>query len=115
MLILLDDKTLETPLPYMPVGPIDLVMSPDVCCHQPLHPSAQFFRLLRPHDHVEVIGHQAVGKNLDRVESSAQPQEIREGLEVFVLVENSPVPVPTVVDVVDKSISKGSLDARHGN
>ena len=114
MVILLDNKALEPALPHMSVSAIDLVMPAYVGCHQPLHPSAQFLCLFRPHDHMEVVGHHAVGEDFDGVESSTQPQEISKSLKILILVEDVPLSVATVEDVVDETISKGSGYSRHG-
>jgi len=62
---------------------------------------------------MEVVGHHAVGKNFDGVESSAQPQEISKGLKILILVEDVLLPVPTVEDVVDETISEGSRYSWH--
>ena len=113
MIILLHNKALEAPLPYVPVSAIDLVMPPDIRRHQPLHPFAQFLCLLRPHDHMEVVWHEAVRKNFDRIEPSAQSQEVGKRLEILALMEDILLPVAAVVDVVDKSVSKGSGNSRH--
>jgi len=113
MVILLDNKAFEPALPYMPVGAIDLVMPSYVCCHQPLHPFAQFLCLFRPHNHVKVIGHHAVGEDFDGIESPAQPQKISKGLKILILVEDVLLPVATVEDVVDETISEGSRYSRH--
>ena len=108
MIVLLHRKTLEPPLPDVPVGAIDLVMAPDICRHQPLHPFTQLFGLFRPHDHVKVIRHETVRENLDRIEPSAQSQEVSERLEIFAFVEDVPLSVATVEDMVDETISEGS-------
>ena len=108
MVILLDNKAFEPALPHMPVGTIDLVMPTYVGRHQPLHPFAQFLCLFRPHDHVKVVGHHAVGEDFNRIESSTQPQEISKSLKILILVEDVPLPVPTVEDVIDETISEGA-------
>ena len=63
---------------------------------------------------MKVVGHHAVGEDFDGVESSTQPQEISKGLEILILVEDVLLPVATVEDVVDETISKGSGYSRHG-
>jgi len=62
---------------------------------------------------MKVVRHQAVRENFDRIESSAQSQEVGKSLEIFALVEDVLLPVSTVVDVVDKSVSKCSGNSRH--
>jgi len=62
---------------------------------------------------MKVVGHHAVGENFDRIESSAQPQKISKGLKILVLVEDVLLPVATVEDVVDETISEGSGYSRH--
>jgi hypothetical protein len=63
---------------------------------------------------MKVVGHHAVGENFDGVESSTQPQEISKSLKILILVEDVSLPVATVEDVVDKTISKGAGYSRHG-
>jgi hypothetical protein len=63
---------------------------------------------------MKVVGHQAVGENSNRIESSTQPQKISKSLKILILVEDVLLPVATVEDVVDKTISKGSGYSRHG-
>ena len=62
---------------------------------------------------MKVVGHHAVGENLDGVESPTQPQEISKSLKVLILVEDVLLPVATVEDVVDETISEGSGDSWH--
>ena len=57
---------------------------------------------------MKVVGHHAVGENSNRIESSTQPQEISKSLKILILVEDVLLPVATVKDVVDKTISKGA-------
>ena len=108
MIILLHNKALEPALPHMSVSAIDLVMPTYVGRHQPLHPFAQFLGPFRPHDHVKMVGHHAVGENFNGIESSTQPQEISKSLKILILVEDVSLPVATVEDVVDETISEGS-------
>ena len=108
MVILLNNETLKPPLPDVPVGAIKLMVSSHMACHQPLHPSAKVPCPDRPHDHVEMVGHEAVGKNFDREKPPAQSQQISESLVILTIVEYVLLPVATVEDVVDESIGKGA-------
>ena len=38
--IILDNETLEPPLPDMAAGPVMLVIAAHMACHKPLHPAA---------------------------------------------------------------------------
>ena len=62
---------------------------------------------------MKVVGHHAVSENLDRIESSTQPQEISKSLKILILVEDVLLSVATVKDVVDETISKGAGYSRH--
>ena len=62
---------------------------------------------------MKVVGHHAVGEHFDGVKSSTQPQEISKGLKILILVEDVPLPVATVENVVDKTVSEGSGYSRH--
>ena len=62
---------------------------------------------------MKVVGHHAVGEHFDRIESPTQPQEISKSLKVLILVEDVLLPVATVEDVVDETISEGAGDSRH--
>ena len=63
---------------------------------------------------MKMVGHHAVGENFDGIKSSTQPQEISKSLKILILVEDVLLPVATVEDVVDETISKGSGYSRHG-
>ena len=115
MVILLYNKTLEPALPHMSIGSIDLMMSTHVGRHQPLHPFAEFLCPFRPHDHVKVVGHHAVSKDFDGIESSAESQKVSKSLKILILVEDVSLPVATVEDVVDKTIDKGAWYSRQGS
>ena len=62
---------------------------------------------------MKVVGHHTVGENFDGVESSTQPQKISKSLKILILVEDVLLPVATVEDVVDETISEGSRYSWH--
>ena len=62
---------------------------------------------------MKMVGHHAVGEDFDGVKSSTQPQKISKSLKILILVEDVPLPVATVEDVVDETISEGSRYTRH--
>ena len=113
MVILLNNETLKPPLPDMPVGTVELMISSHMACHQPLHPSAKVPCPNGPHDHVKMVGHEAVRKNFDREKAPAQSQQTGESFIILTVVEYVLLPVATVEDVVDKSIDKGSRYSWH--
>ena len=57
---------------------------------------------------MKVVGHHAISEDFDGIESSTQPQEVSKGLKILILVEDVLLPVATVEDVIDKTISEGS-------
>ena len=66
MAVLLNWKTFEPALPYMPVTPIVLVIPTHVTGHPPLHEGAEgrFGGWL--HDHMKMIWHEAGAEDLHR-------------------------------------------------
>src|SRR5262245_1466094 len=58
MVILLDRKGLETPLPHVAARGVVFEIPAHMGREQPLHPAAQVAVFVRPQDHMEVIGHE---------------------------------------------------------
>ena len=108
----LHHQRLVTPAEHVPDKLVPVIESQRVTAQQPAHPRHQI-ALGRLHDHMKVIGHHAVGKDFNGVEPSTQPQEIGKGLKILILVEDVSLPVATVEDVIDETISEGSRYSWH--
>jgi len=111
MFIFLDDESPEAALPQVAFGFVDLMMMADVTGQQPVNPSAQITRFFRLQDHVEMIGHEAVGKNFHRMNFLGLFHQFKEELIVLFRPENLLPTVPLVGYVVDKSICQSPDDS----
>ena len=66
VLVFLDRKRLETPLPDVPARMVVTMVSPHVRGHQPLHPSAQIAVAVRPQHQMKMVGNQTPSKQPHR-------------------------------------------------
>ena len=85
MIVLLDRKHLEPPLPNMAAGAIMLVVAADVCVLQPVHPPAQIAVGDLPEHQMKVVGHQAIGQYAHRRLDASVLHRLEEGVVVAVL------------------------------
>ena len=65
MVILLNGKTFETPLPHMPMTPVVPMVAADMTGHPPLHEAAQCSDGGWLHHQVKIIRHQTEAKHVD--------------------------------------------------
>ena len=61
-----DNEVLESVPPYVPARLIKNPIPLNMTCHEQMHPFTQMFPNSCPQHEVEVIGHQAIGKNIYR-------------------------------------------------
>jgi hypothetical protein len=79
----------------------------------PSHPTPQGLIGLRPNDEMPVIGHDAVGQQLDRIALQAFRQHALERFVVRRLAKQPHPPVPPIENVVDHPGFRGSSSSRH--
>src|SRR5262249_9953478 len=73
VVVLLDRKGLETPLPHMAARGVVFVITANVSREQPLHPAAQIAVFVRPQDQMEVVGHEEKLKGVRTLFRSPRP------------------------------------------
>ena len=100
MLILLDWKCFEPSLPDVTCAVIMSQLAAGVSGQQPVHPAAQVARVDRPKSQMEVIGHNTVGEQPDRVTKSCFGDQGDKDLVVLRLVKDRGAAVATVQDVI---------------
>jgi hypothetical protein len=98
--ILLNEKALETPLPNMTAGLVDLVITSDMAGHEPLHPPAQTFFLFGDKRQVKVIRHETVSQHLDGMSSLGLPHEVEKGFIVPGRMKDFPSPIAAVQNMI---------------
>ena len=114
MHLLLNRKTFEPALPYMPMAPVMAMVATDVAGHPPLHERAEGGLGSRLHDQVKMIGHEADAEDLDGVLRFRGGEQVEAGGVVAVLVEDHRAPVPTIEHMVDMSGHLSAWNPRHG-
>ena len=82
MLIFLDGKRFEPALPDVTAGSVTPKVAAHVRGHQPVHPAAYVAVPARPERQVEVIGHQAIGKNAHRSANTRLRHQVEERVVV---------------------------------
>jgi len=100
--VFLDDESPEAVLPQVAPGFVDLMMVVDVTGQQPVDPTAQFTGFFRLQDHMEMIRHEAVGENFNRMDLPGLSHQFNEELIVLFRPENFLPTVPVVEYVVYK-------------
>ena len=86
-------------------------MMVDLTGQQPVDPPAQFTGFFRLQDHMEMIRHEAVGENFNRMDLLGLGHQFNEELIVLFRPENFLPAVPPVVYVVDKLPRQSSVDS----
>jgi hypothetical protein len=113
MLVVLDRKCLESPLPDSPTGPFAPVKATHVRRQQPLHPTGKRTRLSRNHHEVKVVRHEARRQELDGRSSLRGGDQFEERAVVGGATKHLRAIVAAVDDVVADPRSYGSCRARH--
>lgn len=100
MIIVLNDKTLVSPLPDMPAGPVMLVITANMACHEPLHPFVKALSHFRLNKHMEVVRHETPGQYSDRMLCAGSLHQVNERPIVAFLVKDLLSAVTSVGEVV---------------
>lgn len=79
--------------------------------HQPLHETTQLRSGVGLHQQVEVVRHQAVTEDLDRMTRSGFSQQCDKRGEVALFVKNPLPPVPPVQDMINNAICHPPVDS----
>jgi hypothetical protein len=114
VIVLLGGEGAEAALGDVAAAVVVLVVAADVGGQQPHHVVAQVAVGARPEDQVEVIRQQAVGEEADRGALAGLAQQVDEGGEVAVLVEEGAAAVAPVEDVVTVAALGSAGVAWHG-
>ena len=113
MIVVLDWKCLETPLPDMAAGAEMTVVATHVRSHQPLHPPTEVSVFIPPRQQVKMIGHQAVAGQPYRNSLVSFAHQRDESEKVVWFMEDIATPVPAIENVINKSTLRCSCCSGH--
>jgi len=113
VLIALNRKCLESPLPDMSAARVMLVIPPHVACHEPLHPPAQIAVAVWPQNEMKMIRHEAVRQQSHGYAVARLGHQSQERGVVTAVVKHGRATVSTIHDVVANTTNRGSDCSRH--
>ena len=90
MVVILDGKGLEAPLPDVPCGAVMAMVALGVRREQPLHPTSQIAIMTGPQYQVEVVGHEAIAEQVHRQASASADDRLDEGIVIARLCGRQP-------------------------
>ena len=111
--VVLDNRALEPPLPDVPGRPMSLVVPPGVCDGERLEDAADRLARLGAEEEVEMVGHEAVAEESERVAVPGGGEGLEEGEVVVVIGEDGGAVVAAVKGVVDQSVVDGAGESSH--
>ena len=111
--ILLNRKTFEPALPYMPMAAVMPMIATDMTGHPPLHEWDQRRISGRLYDKMEMIGHEADAKELNGILGFGRGEQIKECGVIAILVENCGTTVPTIQNLVGLPSDLSTWNTRH--
>ena len=94
--------TLEAALPDMPTGRSPAMNTPGMGDRQRLQDAADRLPALRRQHQVKVVGHQAIGVEIERVAFASFPQRVEKGAKVGIAAKDH----LTVVAAIDRVVTK---------
>ena len=86
--VLFDRKTFEAPLPDVPTEAVAPAIPPAIRKLNTLEEFREELSLLRKKQQMNVVGHQTIVRDLNRMSCPIGPEEFKEPLEIAVLTEN---------------------------
>jgi hypothetical protein len=113
MLILLNRKSLEPPLPEMAAAVIVLMITTHMRVLQPVHPGAEITIIFRQDDQMEVIGHQAIAKDRHGDFHAGMIDRLDKGMIIAILVKNLATTIAAIHHMVTNAANRGSRGPGH--
>src|ERR1035438_2510204 len=113
MLVLLDRKRLETPLPDVSAGMVVAMVSPHMRSQQPLHPAAQVAIAVRPQHQMKMVGYQTPSEHPHRQPLSSLLHQIEKRNVVVVLAKHFLARVATIEHMVANPAHRCPCRSRH--
>lgn len=114
MRVLLNRKTLEAALPDMAMTVVVPMVAPYVAGHPPLHKGADCSPTGWLEDEVEMIGHQAEGKNVNGMSGFSRSEEVHEGPIIPICIKHRGAAIASIEDMEGMTGEVPSWNARHG-
>lgn len=100
MVVLLNGKALESPLPHMAMTAIVSMIAADMTGHPPLHEGAKGGVRDRLNDEMKMIRHQTESKEFDGMLGFCRGEQVEEGGVVARLMEDCRAAVPAIQDMI---------------
>jgi hypothetical protein len=113
VVVLLNWEGFEAPLPDMAAAAVALAITMHVSGQQPLHPRAQVVIATRPHDQMEMVGHQAKAHEPHRHPRTSLLEQPHERVMIVGIVEDLGPAVAAVEDMVAIATHRSSCCPRH--
>ncbi len=113
VVIILNGKGFEPPLPDMPTSLVVPMVPTNMGCHQPLHPPTEVTITLRPKHQMKMVGHEAIADQPHRDSFMGLTHQTDKRREILVLVKNIPPTIPAIQDMVDIAPSRRSSCSCH--
>jgi hypothetical protein len=105
VLIGLDGKRFESPLPDVPAASVVPMVTADVRRHEPLHPATEISIFMRPQQQVEMVCHQTISSQPHRNFFVSLPHQTHKRGEVIIFMKNVTATIAPVQDMVNKPTS----------
>ena len=100
MLIALDRKRFEPPLPHVAAAAVMPVIAADVARQQPLHPATEIAVAVRPKDEVKMVWHQAPADQAHRQPLAGRFKQADEGFVILIFVKHLAPPIAPIEHMV---------------
>jgi len=104
MLVPLHRKAFEAALPNVSADLVIFIVAANVACHDQVHPGGKCRALFRGYDEVKMVGHQAIGIELDGKTFYRACHQIHEHIVIRILMEYLLFVISPVDDVIDKAV-----------
>lgn len=114
MLVLLNGKTFESPLPHMPMTTIVPMIATDMAGHPPLHKRAEAGVAGWLQDKMKMIGHQAEGEQLHRILRFGSGEQIQKGPVIPIGMKHGRAAVAAIEDMEGVASEMAARYAGHG-
>jgi len=113
VVVVLDRRALEPTLPDVAEGPVPLVVAPGVRHQERLHDATDGHPRLGAEQEVEVVGHQAIAVEPERVAELRPAEGVEEGAEIAIVVEDGVAIVAPAEGMEGQAIVNRSQGASH--
>ena len=97
---MLDGKGLKPALPYMATGVMPSMITANMGCQEPLHPTTQITVFMRPESQMKMIRHQTIGQHAHWCPLTCFIQQCGKRFIVSSRMEDLCASIPSIDDVI---------------